>query len=279
MKFLPETPDVLNSFAPETDLTAPLFAGHSTHAHLASDSAFIIHELPVPLAPVRAARGHTWRALAALAVLAAAAWAAYEYGFRRPLDFDPIAAWASSLVSPAPAARAPIKALPLDPPRSESPQVASNASAAPAIPDRTAAPLSNTSTTPAASSSLVSPVQNVSGAWRLDTQTEASDSSLEGLHLHYEITLAQDGVQVTGVGTKVSEGDGVAPGARTPVTMSGAVAGDRLTLNVVERGSDSETRGKIVLLVDSAGSLRGRFSSSAAPSSGHVEGRRVSAAP
>jgi hypothetical protein len=60
--------------------------------------------------------------------------------------------------------------------------------------------------------------------------------------------------------------------------MAGAIAGHRLTLNVVELGKQPETRGKIVLLVDEAGTLRGRFSSSAAPSSGQVEGRRVSPA-
>ena len=107
-------------------------------------------------------------------------------------------------------------------------------------------------------------------SWRLNTQTQVSDSSLEGLTLHYEIEFAQDGNRVTGAGTKVSE-----MGKET-VTMSGTIAGKRLTLDVVESGSRLETRSKIVLLVDNAGTLRGRFSSSAAPSSGHVEARRIS---
>jgi hypothetical protein len=126
------------------------------------------------------------------------------------------------------------------------------------------------------SGSLARPVQNVSGEWRLDAQTETGDSSFEGLKLHYEMKLTQDRDRVAGVGTKVSENEkGTGPGAQTPVTMAGTIVGDRLTLNVVELGTQPETRGKIVLLVDQAGTLRGRFSSSAAPSSGQVEGHRV----
>jgi hypothetical protein len=74
----------------------------------------------------------------------------------------------------------------------------------------------------------------------------------------------------------VSEDKGVGPGARSPVTMGGVVMGDRLMLNVVEGGPNPETHGKIVLVIDDARTLRGRFSSSAVPSSGHVEGRLVS---
>ena len=122
------------------------------------------------------------------------------------------------------------------------------------------------------SGSLAGPVKNVSGEWRLDTLIETSDSSLEGVKLHYEMTLKQDGDRVAGVGTKVGD---ASPAAETPVTITGTITGDRLTLNFVELGTQPETRGKFVLLVNDAGTLRGRFSSSAAPSSGHVEARRV----
>ena len=119
----------------------------------------------------------------------------------------------------------------------------------------------------------------MSGEWRLDALTETGDSSFQGLKLHYEMKLTQDGDRVAGVGTRVSESDkGTDPGAQTPVRMTGTIAGRRLTLNVVELGTPAETRGEIVLLVDEAGTLRGRFSSSATPSSGHVDGRRVSPA-
>lgn len=287
MNVLPEKPDALNTFAPETDLSAPAFAGHSTHAPLASDMPFIIHDAHVPLASMRAARGRARRALTALALFGIAAWASYEYGLRRPLDLGTIIAWVSDLVSPPIPASRPIEPLPLDPPPSES-RPASPETAVSTSGNRTAVPatgtpvaateLSQPSALPQSagtSGSLVSPAHNVSGVWRLDTQTEASDSSLTGLQLHYEVTLAQNGDRVTGTGTKV-ENNGVGPGVRSPVTLSGVVVGDRLTLDVVEGGSDSETRGKIVLVIDDARTLRGRFSSSAVPSSGHVEGRLVS---
>ena len=77
--------------------------------------------------------------------------------------------------------------------------------------------------------------------------------------------LEQDGARVTGVGRKITEnGSGIGPRAQTPVTVSGTIAGDRLTLNFVERGTQRPTQGKFVLLVDEEGALRGRFSSNAA---------------
>jgi len=287
---LPDTPDALNAFAPERDAAAPLlFAGYSTHDPLASDIPFFIDHAPVPLAPVRAAHGRVRRALTVLALLGSTGWAGYRYQSTRPLDLDAIAAWTSRLAIPTRTATtvptsAPSKALPLDPAPVDS-LPASNESAISSGADRTADTNSNTSAAtmseaaqPTAarpenagtSAFLAIPVQNVSGTWRLDTQTEASDSSLKGLTLHYEIELAQDGNRVTGAGTKVSEI------GKTAVTMSGTIAGKRLTMDVVETGARSGARSKIVLLVDNAETLRGRFSSSAAPSSGHVEARRIS---
>jgi len=104
----------------------------------------------------------------------------------------------------------------------------------------------------------------------------SSNSPLAGQKLDYEVKLEQDGDRVTGVGRKVSEnGSGIVPRAQTPVTLSGTIAGDRLTLNFVERGAERPTQGKFVLLIDEGGTLRGRFSNNAAQSSGRVEARRV----
>jgi len=81
---------------------------------------------------------------------------------------------------------------------------------------------------------------------------------------------------VTGTGRKVTEnGAGIGRRAQTPVTLTGTIDGDRLTLNFVERGTRRQTQGKFVLLVDDRGTLRGRFSSNAARSSGRVEAHRV----
>ena len=122
-------------------------------------------------------------------------------------------------------------------------------------------------------------VPNVSGSWSMATQVESTSySPFAGLKLGYEMKLEQDGDRVTGVGRKVTEnGSGIGPRAQTPVTLSGTIAGDRLTLTFVERGTERATQGKFVLLVDEGGTLRGRFSSNAAQSSGRVEAHRVSA--
>jgi hypothetical protein len=121
-------------------------------------------------------------------------------------------------------------------------------------------------------------IQNVSGSWKLATQVESSSySPYAGLKLGYEVKLEQDGDRVTGVGRKVTEnGAGIGPRAQTPLTVSGTIAGDRLTLTFVEQGTRRDTQGKFVLLVDDARTLRGRFSSNAAQSSGRVEAHRVS---
>lgn len=119
---------------------------------------------------------------------------------------------------------------------------------------------------------------DVSGSWRLATQVESSSlARFEGLQLGYEMRLEQDGERVTGVGRKVTEnGSGIGRGAQTPVTVSGAIDGDRLILNFVERGARRGTQGQFVLLMEESGRLRGSFSSSAARSSGRVEAHRLS---
>ena len=118
----------------------------------------------------------------------------------------------------------------------------------------------------------------MSGSWNLATQVESSSySPYAGLRLGYEMKLEQAGDRVTGVGRKVTEnGAGIGPRAQTPLTVRGTIAGDRLTLTFVEQGTQRETQGKFVLLVDDAATLRGRFSSNAAQSSGRVEAHRVS---
>jgi cytoskeletal protein RodZ len=119
---------------------------------------------------------------------------------------------------------------------------------------------------------------NVAGWWTLKTQIESSSySGYAGLQLGYEIRLDQKGDRVTGSGRKISENsDDMNPSGQTLLTLSGTIAGDRLTLNFVERDASRLTRGKFVLILDGAGRLRGRFSSTAAQSSGLVEADRAS---
>lgn len=266
--------NVLDAFAPEHDFMVP--PRHAAHAPLAHDIHFVFDRAPLPLAPAPPARGRFWLVLAVLALLGTAAWGAYLYDPSRPLDLDTIAAWASrlattrvtapsgtALTAPATApsdarANAPTLTDPLFAP-TESTVESETARPTAARPKPTETP-----------SSSVSAVPNVSGVWRLDTLMEASDSSVQSLNLHYEMTLKQDGDRVAGVGTKVSDS------AQTPVTVTGNIVRERLTLNVVELGAQPETRRKMVVLIDAAGTLRGRFSSSAPPTSGHVEAHRLS---
>lgn len=291
----PEQEKVLNSFAAESDFIVP--PRQPTYNPLERDLPFVfLPPQPVPLAPSRAARGRALRALAWLALFGTAGWGAYVYQSSRPVDLDIIAAWVSRLATPSDTvtravAIPPSEARPKDPTDVDPLPVLNESAVSPAA-DRATDTRSKASdlnldeiTRPAAaaphtigtSGSLAGRVRNVTGEWRLDTQTETADSSFQGLKLRYEMKLAQDGDRVAGVGTKVSGNEKeIGSGAQTPVTMTGTIAGDRLTLNFVELGTQPEARGKIVLLVDEAGTLRGRFASTASPSSGHVEARRVS---
>jgi transcriptional regulator with XRE-family HTH domain len=148
--------------------------------------------------------------------------------------------------------------------------------APPDRPAETAPPVSAPSVS--ASSAGNKSASNVAGAWTLATHVESSSlASYEGLQLGFEVRLQQDGDRVTGVGRKVTEnGAEISSASQTPLTLSGTINGDRLTLNFVERGAQRSTQGKFVLLVDEGGTLRGRFSSTAARSSGRAEAHRVS---
>ena len=270
----PEMADALNSFAAEKDVIVPPVVRHAAHPPVAREISFIFDSPPVPLPPVRPARGRARRVVTVIALLGTAGWGAYVYQSSRPFDLDIVAAWASRFARPSdtaitPAATPPSEARPADPPQNDPPLVSNESAVSPEIDQKITGAAEPESTD---TGTLAGTVRNVSGEWRLDTQIETSDSSLERLNLHYEMTLKQDGDRVAGVGTKVNENE------KGTVTLSGTIAGRRLTLNFVERGTQSDTRGKFVLLLDEAGTLRGRSSSSAAQSSRHVEGRRVSSA-
>ena len=149
---------------------------------------------------------------------------------------------------------------------------------APVVPPAPAGPL-----TAAAPEAMESPddtaaaARDVSGSWALATHVESSSyGPFQGLDLGYEIQLKQAGGRVTGAGRKVTErGSGIASRAQTRVQLAGSIDGDRLTLTFTERGARRPTQGKFVLLLDEDGMLRGRFSSTAARSSGTVEAHRV----
>jgi len=118
---------------------------------------------------------------------------------------------------------------------------------------------------------------NVAGSWALETHVQSSSySRYEGLHLGYRIQLEQDGARVKGAGRKISQGGGaIGSRGQTPIFVTGTIDGDRLSLTFDERGTRRATKGKFVLLLDESDTLRGRFSSTAARSSGTVEAHRL----
>jgi hypothetical protein len=162
------------------------------------------------------------------------------------------------------------------PPADPSPQAASR----PVPPtSRAQTPVRPATTAKPPSVETISAVPDLTGSWTIATQVESSSyKGYAGLRLGYELKLEQDGARVTGVGRKVTEnGAGIGPRAQTPMTVTGTIQGDRVTLNFVERGARRATQGKFVLLVDDDETLRGRFTSTAAQSSGRAEAHRVSA--
>jgi transcriptional regulator with XRE-family HTH domain len=119
--------------------------------------------------------------------------------------------------------------------------------------------------------------RDISGSWMLLTLPERSrHAGLTGTRHGYVLHLEQVGDRVTGSGRKLSEDDRlIGSSARTAISVAGTIHSERLTLTFTERGTHRATEGKLVLLVDGNGTMRGRFSSSAASPSGIVEARRL----
>jgi hypothetical protein len=129
----------------------------------------------------------------------------------------------------------------------------------------------------AVGSSNTQALPDVSGTWALNTHVESTSySRYAGLQLGYQIDLQRDGNRVTGEGRKVTEnGRKISAKAQTPITVDGAVEGDRLKLAFTERGARRPTHGTFELQVDKDDALRGRFSSTAARSAGAVAATRI----
>jgi cytoskeletal protein RodZ len=166
-----------------------------------------------------------------------------------------------------PTTRATTPATP--PPR---PAVPPAAASRPAVPAAAAPPPAATaSNTPAAA-----PPRNVSGTWNLITHVESTSvAQVSDMRLGYQIELKQTGDQVSGTGRKITEnGASIGSQAQTAISLTGTIAGDRLTLTFTENGAEGDSQGKFVLLADE-GTLRGRFSTTAAQSSGTVEAHRA----
>jgi hypothetical protein len=100
--------------------------------------------------------------------------------------------------------------------------------------------------------------------------------TFQGLQLVYELELQQNGANVSGTGRKISEnGRALRGAARTPITLSGTVDGDRVHLTFREKGRRRESGGSLQFQLADDGSLRGRFESDATNSTGQSIVRRA----
>ena len=259
------------------------------HGHLPDPLEGAANEpavLPGHHEPMRPSRGSGSLALALVSLVAVAGWGAYLYQTSGSVDRDAPA----DIVTSAPRRTSPEEI------RSRDTNAGAVAETTVAITDATALQNPTISDVPPSLTSRRRPVElrastaapgesaapatstnDVSGSWTLATHVESSSyARFADLHLGYELQLEQAGDRVTGAGRKVTQnGDGIGSRAQTPILVAGTIEGDRLTLTFKERGARRPTEGKFVLLLDESGTLRGRFSSTAAKSSGTVEARRL----
>jgi cytoskeletal protein RodZ len=144
---------------------------------------------------------------------------------------------------------------------------------APVAPAAVAAPVA---AAPGESVAPAAPSASAAGHWTLNTRVETSSyRNFEGLELGYRLELIQDGNRISGQGVKtVENGQSLAGAAQTPIHVQGKIDGNRMTLTFSEQGTRRESDGKMILDLHEDGVLRGRFSSTAARSTGIVEARR-----
>lgn len=123
---------------------------------------------------------------------------------------------------------------------------------------------------PAARDPAAAHAPDVNGPWFLTNRVEAADySRFRNLTLGFRLTLKQRGTRVVGEGYKYSENGKLLPSRRrTSIALKGHVEGERVVLNFTERGAARTSAGRCVLHMADDGSLRGRFTSNAAGSSG-----------
>ena len=123
---------------------------------------------------------------------------------------------------------------------------------------------------PAVDAPATPPASDLGGVWYVTNRVEAADySRYKNMTLGFQLTLRQRGTQVVGEGYKFSEnGKPLQARRRTPIAVEGHLDGEQLVLNFTERGAARTSAGRFVLQMADDGSLRGRFTSNAAGSSG-----------
>ncbi|HEY3571380.1 MAG TPA: PBP1A family penicillin-binding protein [Thermoanaerobaculia bacterium] len=118
---------------------------------------------------------------------------------------------------------------------------------------------------------------DLSGWWEL-TNTIASTNyaAYRGLRLTYRLQLEQDGDRLTGRGQKWAEdGAPVSAAARSPISVTGKIEGNKVVLQFTERGAKRSTTGNFSWTLAGGNALRGTFWSTAADTSGGSVARRM----
>ena len=100
--------------------------------------------------------------------------------------------------------------------------------------------------------------------------------SFNDLTLDFRLQLDQNGNRVRGQGVKWKEnGRTVGARARRPISVDGTIEEGRLALTFTEEGLRRTSHGSFEMQLAEDGSLRGRFSSDAAQSSGSSQAVRM----
>lgn len=119
---------------------------------------------------------------------------------------------------------------------------------------------------------------DLSGWWEMTNTIQSTNyAQYKGLRLGYRLQLEQDGDRISGRGQKWSENGRTLPSsARTPITVTGTVDGDTVTLRFTERGAKRTTGGSFSweLSADRT-ALKGSFESTAANTSGRSVAYRM----
>ena len=119
---------------------------------------------------------------------------------------------------------------------------------------------------------------DLSGWWEMTNTIQSTNyADFKGLRLGYRVQLEQDGDRIVGRGQKWSENGRTLPAsARTPLTVTGTVDGDKVILEFKERGAKRTTGGSFSwTLSPDRTALRGSFQSTAADTSGSSLARRM----
>ena len=157
-------------------------------------------------------------------------------------------------------------------PRARTPDMASNA---PPLPTSITVDV----TPPAKASPPSHPREGgeLDGTWMLTSHVERSSNEMfNDLTLGFRLQLDQTGHRIRGRGLKWTEnGRHLASRARTPITVDGTIKNGQLILAFTERGTRRTSSGTLNLQRADDGSLRGRFSTDAAQSSGRAHAVRL----